>query len=205
MLNEDERDAISEILNIAIGQAARALSEMVDEEVKLSVPSIESLSVQEACDRVDRHTGRAGSAVRESFSGPFEGDMLLIFPEDQSLELVRRLIGETTEVESITDLEQDALMEVGNVIMTSCLSTMADTLGLSFTNTSLPEILRGTGSDILVANRGEGYKDGFVLFLEVDFKLQSSDISGYVLIALGLPSARLFKEIVNKYLEELMA
>ena len=35
-------DAISEILNIGMGQAAASLSEMVDEEVMLSVPYVQS-------------------------------------------------------------------------------------------------------------------------------------------------------------------
>ena len=202
-LSEIERDAIAEILNIAIGQAARSLSEMVDEAVTLSVPIIEFLTSEEACRLIDRQTGTAACAVRESFAGPFPGDTLLIFPEDKSLELVRRLVGEPIDLKAITEMEQDALMEIGNVILSSCLSTMADTLGLEISNTTLPEIVRGTGRDILGPRVDPAEEDRLILFMEVDFTLQQSDITGYVLIALGLASAEALKKQIQKHLEGL--
>ncbi len=39
-LSELQEDAISELLNIGMGTAASALSQMVGEEVMLSVPSV---------------------------------------------------------------------------------------------------------------------------------------------------------------------
>ncbi|MGR9682046.1 chemotaxis protein CheC, partial [Escherichia coli] len=38
ILNESERDALTEIFNVGAGRAAQSLSEIVGDEVRLSVP-----------------------------------------------------------------------------------------------------------------------------------------------------------------------
>ena len=49
-LSDLERDALAELSNIAMARAANSLRQMVEHEVKLSVPSVEILS-QEAATR----------------------------------------------------------------------------------------------------------------------------------------------------------
>ena len=51
--------------------------------------------------------------MQQSFEGPFSGRALLIFPEAQSLELVRSIVGEEHSLEDVIDLEQEALAETG--------------------------------------------------------------------------------------------
>jgi hypothetical protein len=67
-------------------------------------------------------------AVQQSFEGPFSGRALLIFPEAQSLELVRSIVGEEHSLEDVIDLEQEALAETGNIILNACLATIANVL-----------------------------------------------------------------------------
>jgi chemotaxis protein CheC len=47
-LSELQHDALVEIFNIGVGQAARAMSEIVSEEVTMSVPSIRFLNRADA-------------------------------------------------------------------------------------------------------------------------------------------------------------
>jgi chemotaxis protein CheC len=100
-------------------------------------------------------------------------------------------------------MEEDALMELGNVILTSCTVSFADTFGIGLEQTSLPEVVRGRCSDILVSDRFGG--DSRVLFLEVDFDLHNGGIAGIVLIALGIASANALRERVRIYLDALEA
>ena len=66
--------------------------------------------------------GRCAAIVR----GPFSGRALLIFPEAQSLELVRSIVGAEHSLEDVIDLEQEALAETGNIILNACLATIAN-------------------------------------------------------------------------------
>jgi chemotaxis protein CheC len=126
---------------------------------------------------------------------------LLVFPEEDSLELVRKLLAEETEITVFTELEQDALIEVGNVILTSCISAFADTLGVEIEYSDLPVIVRGSkGEDLLSSANGD---QDYNLFMEVDFKLDQDNISGIVLIALSLKSAVDLQTKLQEYLPTL--
>src|SRR3954453_16934835 len=92
-LTELERDALGEVSNIAMARAANSLRQMVEHEVLLSVPAVEILSQDQAAQLVAKPDNPNLVAVRQDFSGAFAGRALLIFPEANSLELVRAVVG----------------------------------------------------------------------------------------------------------------
>jgi chemotaxis protein CheC len=194
-----ERDAVTEILNIAIGQAASALSQLVEDEVRLSVPAIQFLTPSQANARLEAETGSDDSvAVRQSFSGSFSGDMLLIFPEPSSLDLVRSMLGDMVPLDSLTELEQEALLEVGNIILNACLGSLANQLGTAV-ESSLPTYIRARGGRIL-GGAGNGDEE-LVMFLHVDFSLLAKNINGYLAFLMDIASARNFVAAINAYLQ----
>ena len=66
---------------------------MIGDEVLLSVPSIEVVSQHRAARLISEREVSELIAVRQNFHGPFSGCTLLIFPENNSLELVRAVTG----------------------------------------------------------------------------------------------------------------
>jgi len=198
ILDAFQRDAVTEVLNIAIGHAASALNEMVEDEVGLSVPFIDFMAREQAVARLqqDSGPGTLAIAVKQQFEGPFGGDALLIFPEHKSLDLVRSIMGEHVPLQSLTELEQEALMEVGNVLLNASLGSMANQLG-SRIETSLPVYLRGDGSAILETGADALNRDDVVMFLHVDFELKRRDIHGYVAFVMDVDSANSFRDLVD--------
>ena len=102
-LTELERDALGEVSNIAMARAANSLRQMVEHEVLLSVPAVEILSQDQATQLVAKPDNPNLVAVRQDFSGAFAGRALLIFPEANSLELVRAVVGRQLPLEDIVD------------------------------------------------------------------------------------------------------
>lgn len=202
-LSELQRDAITELLNIGMGRAAAALSEMVSEEVHLSVPSVEVLSRTEAAHKINGNPNKRIAAVRQHFQGPFWGDAILLFPQEKSLELVRILLREENiPLETLTELERDALTEVGNIILNSCLSSLGDMLNYEVTS-HLPMFITGTATEVLENEHPQvsiSQLDDVVMFLRMDFALRSKDISGYVAFILEIPSIAQFKLRIDQYL-----
>lgn len=200
-LSELQRDAITELLNIGMGRAAAALSEMVSEEVHLSVPSVEVLSRTEAAHKINGNPNKRIAAVRQHFQGPFWGDAILLFPQEKSLELVRILLREENiPLETLTELERDALTEVGNIILNSCLSSLGDMLCYEVTS-HLPIFITGTATEVLENDNPHTMQlDDVVMFLRMDFALRSKDISGYVAFILEIPSIAQFKLRIDQYL-----
>jgi len=199
-LNDVQRDAVTEIINIAIGQAASALSQLVEDEVRLSVPLVHFLTPDQAAARLDEETGGGESvAVRQSFQGRFNGDILLIFPERRSLHLVRQMLGDDLPVDQLTELEQEALMEVGNIILNACLGSLANQLGMGV-ESSLPSYIRGRGGRIL--DNGECRTHNvseMVMFLHVDFAVKAKDVHGYLAFVMDITSAHHFVDAVHAY------
>jgi chemotaxis protein CheC len=198
-LSEVERDAISEIANLGVSRAAASLRQMVGEQVLLSVPAVRIVSRNEAAALVERGHSPRLVAVQQSFEGPFSGRALLIFPEGQSLELVRSIVGPEHPLEDIIDLEQEALAETGNIILNACLATIANVLHKPM-RMSLPSVIRGDGSMMFET----GIRDpdaNLVLFLYIDFTIKSRDIGGFIALLLDLPAIIALKEIVRDFID----
>jgi chemotaxis protein CheC len=183
-LTELERDALGEISNIAMARAANSLRQMVEHEVLLSVPSVEILSQEAAARIVAKPDNPSLVAVRQDFSGAFSGRALLIFPEANSLELVRAVVGRQLSLEDIVDLEDEALAETGNIILNSWVATIANLLKRAL-RMSLPVVVRGHGRQMFEsAEAGES----LILFLHIKFEIRKREIGGYVALLMDIPS-----------------
>lgn len=206
-IGETERDAVTELLNIAIGHAASSLSQLVEDEVHLSVPFVDFLAPSQAAIRLEEETQGADSvAVRQHFEGQFYGDILLIFPEKRSLDMVRHMLGDDVPLEQLTELEQEALLEVGNIILNACLGSLANQLGMPVEG-SLPIYVRGRGAHILDLGppKAEAGHEELVMFLHVDFSLKKKDVNGYLAFVMDIVSARHFVDAVQAYVAERLA
>lgn len=197
-LGELERDALTEIVNIGVSRAASSLRKMVGHQVHLSVPSIEVVSQRRAARLIGERELEALVAVRQGFDGAFAGRALLIFPEANSLEMVRAVTGDALNPEEILEMEHEALAETGNVILNSCLATMANMLKRSLTMT-IPEVLRGNGATLFEVDQNES-ADGLVLFLYIDFAIRQRDIRGYIAMLMDLPALATLKDLLEEFI-----
>jgi chemotaxis protein CheC len=202
MLNELERDALTELVNIGVSHAASSLRQMVRDEILLSVPAIEIAKHQTAAALITEREGEDLIAVRQDFAGALQGRALLIFPQANSLELVRAVVGQFISAEDAAGMEEEALAETGNVILNSCLASMANILRRSLTM-SLPQILRGPGVDLL-ATSDAAAETGLVLFFYINFAVRDRSIRGYIAMVMDLPSLAALKLLVNDFIERVM-
>ncbi|MBV1688164.1 chemotaxis protein CheX [Novosphingobium sp. G106] len=193
-----ERDALTEIMNIGVSRAASSLRKMIGDQVHLSVPSIDVVSQRRAARLISEREISELIAVRQDFSGPFSGRALLIFPETNSLELVRAVTGGELSAEEVVEMEHEALAETGNVILNSCLATMANMLKRSLTVT-IPEILRGSGESLFEVDEA-ATTDGLVLFLYIDFAVRKRDIRGYIAMMMDIPSLEILRELLAEFI-----
>ncbi len=198
-LSATEQDALAEIANMGVSRAAVSLRQMVGEQVLLSVPAVRIVSRTTAAKLVDGDNAPKLVAVQQSFEGPFSGRAMLIFPQAQSLELVRSIVGEDHSLEDVIDLEQEALAETGNVILNACLATIANLLRRTM-RMSLPSVVRGDGKSLFEVH-AETTEGDLVLFLYIDFTIKNRDIRGFIALLMDLPSITALKKIVAEFIE----
>jgi chemotaxis protein CheC len=197
-LSDIERDALAEIANMGVSRAAASLRQMVGEQVLLSVPAVSIVDRKDAAKLVERGNSQRLVAVQQSFDGPFSGRALLIFPEAQSLELVRSIVGVAHSLEDVIDLEQEALAETGNIILNACLATIANVLRKTM-RMSLPAVIRGDGSKMFDIEAADAEGD-LVLFLYIDFTIHKRDIRGFIALLMDLPSIVALKKIMKDFI-----
>ncbi|GAB2854332.1 chemotaxis protein CheC [Pseudoduganella ginsengisoli] len=204
-LTELQHDALVEIFNIGVGQAAASMSGIVNEEVTMSVPSISFLNRAEAAsllggknkqDQLQRICG-----VSQHYAGAFQTEAILMFPEDKSLEIVRLMVGESVPLAELTEMEQEAMSEIGNIILNSCVGTLANLFQRELQG-SLPVYHVGTSEEILGASGSAA--DSIVLMLHIDFILEMHQIHGYVAFILDVTALHDLKDQINLYLDKVM-
>lgn len=200
-IDDLERDALTELVNIGVSRAASGLRQMVGRQVILSVPSVEVVSRVAASALIrERETGPL-VAIRQDFHGAFEGQALLIFPEQNSMELVRSVTAGHVGAAELADLEDEALSETGNIVLNSCLATMANMLERPL-EMSLPQVIRGAGPSLFAL--GGATDEGVVLFLYINFAVSDRDIRGYIAMLMDLPSLDTLKALIREFIEKVV-
>lgn len=196
-LSELERDALAELSNIAMARAANSLRQMIQNEVLLAVPSVEILTSAAATKLVAKPDNPKLVAVRQDFSGAFSGRALLIFPERNSLELVRAVVGRQLALEDIVELEDEALAETGNIILNSWVATIANLLK-SALKMSLPIVIRGDSEHMF-----QSATSSLVLFLHIRFEIRQKEIGGYVALLMDIPSLDELRSLIAGFVGSL--
>lgn len=201
-LDEAQHEAVTVVLQAAVRHAATVLNETIDDNVFLSAPPPELCLRHQAVERLDAVAGHQPSiAVRQHFRGRFSGDVLLVFPEASSIELVRAILAEALPLDIMTELEQDALVEVGNVILNACLARIALQLGERL-HGGLPQSVRGSGQRIF-DSRGveeDGRRDDLLLFQRIDFAIGARRFVGFLAIAMDSLSAETFRRALDSHI-----
>jgi chemotaxis protein CheC len=201
VLDELEHDALTELVNIGVSRAASSLRKMVGDQVLLSVPAVEVVTRQAATTLIEQRESAMLVAVKQDFEGAFAGRALLIFPEANSLELVRAVAGHALTAEEAHEIEDEALSETGNIVLNGCLATMANMLKKPL-KMSLPEVVRGDGELFFQLTELNG--DGVVLFLYINFAISGRDIRGYIAMLMDLPSLELLKGLIQEFIARVM-
>lgn len=205
LFSPDEHDLIVELMNLGVGRAAHALSQLVSDEVLLSVPRLEFISVPEAQDAFRKDLPPFLAGVMQDFEGFINGRAALLFPEARSLELVNAMIGEELSADEITELEQETLAELGNILLNHCLATLANQLKQQV-KTDIPRAFNSSVSE-LPTNLNLPCNDAsntLVMLVQIDFSLRHSALRGYLAFVIDLQSADSFLLALREYLAELL-
>lgn len=128
-------DVLKEVGNIGAGNAATALSQLLDKPIDMAVPKVQILPFEKIADKVGGPE-QIVLAVFFRVEGEAPGNLFFILTPEAGKGLLHRLAGiEASEEEFFNEMEQSALSEIGNILAGSYLSSLADFTQLSMTPT----------------------------------------------------------------------
>jgi chemotaxis protein CheC len=190
-LNSIQYDVLKEIGNIGAGNAATALSGLINSKVDMKVPKVNLLGFSELTSSMgSEETPMVGILV--SLSEEVEGMMLFMLDLDSARLLVNSLlvnmgVPPMIDGEDFNEMHLSALNEIGNIITGAYLSALADLTRLHIV-TSVPSLQVDMAGAILSLPAIEFGKIGDkVLFIETTFN-EESNISGYFILVPELES-----------------
>ncbi len=121
-----ELDVLKEVGNIGAGNAATALSRLLDKPVDMAVPKVSLLPFEEVAERVGG-SEQIVLAVFLRVEGEAPGNMFFIIEEASARRILRQLLSmNIEEKDGYSEMELSALCEIGNILAGSYLSSLAD-------------------------------------------------------------------------------
>ena len=132
-LSQCEQHVIENIIKKGVTDAVNGLSEMIGKDIHLSELIIKTIPAKDiAVTLGGPDTTIIG--VYLAFSGPANGHIILAHHPNVAFKLLDSLVGiKNTGINDLSDLEQSALGEVGNITGTFFLNAVANALDIIFT------------------------------------------------------------------------
>ena len=187
-LTSVQQDALVELINIGFGRAAASLSKLTGHRVQLQVPEIAMCPIEQMATHLrPLLQNEEVASVHQIFSGPVEGDALLVLDQSSAAILKELLTNEPALPLEIDRSAREVLTEIGNILLNACLGTFGNLLKVqvSFSVPHLAlETLEGIVGSIAVGRQGLRY----ALIVHAAFRLRDSSLTGYLVIVLGVAS-----------------
>jgi len=128
-LSEVQADAIQELGNIGAAHAATTLSIMLGSTIEMSVPAIKVVDLSQ----LGEYMGEESAAmVAFELQGeiPHGGYILFYITRESAVHLTNTMLGLTETNRPLDEMDQSALIEVGNIMVSAFLDATAELLGL---------------------------------------------------------------------------
>lgn len=171
-LSEDERDALQEIMNISMGQAANAMARLIQTKVTLSVPAIRTMTPQDFQAMI--HGMSNSWFARQSFLGTLRGEVITSLQKEGCEAIAELMDFELPLDHSATE---ELVLEVTNILSAACLQGFTSQLELS-AQLAMPAFYypEKTPQDADWSS---------ILLMDVDFRIEQMQFDARVLIGLS--------------------
>lgn len=174
-------DALKEAGNIGAGNAAIALSQMVEKKVELSVPKANLLPLSNVPGLVGgAEIPVAGVYLR--IEGDCTGSILLLLERESALSLAGLMVTPGMANTDELKIKRSALRETGSILSGAYLNALGQLTGLFF-KPSVPGFAMDMAGAIMdYALVDVGAAENFVLVVETDFNISGQMIQGHLIL-----------------------
>jgi len=178
-LSSLQLDALREIGNVGAGNAATALSQIINKKIDMTVPQVSILPLGEVPDVVGGPETMVAGVFLRVF-GPAPSSILFLLPRESAMYLVDMLMGRDRGVTQELDaMDESALLEIGNILAGAYLNALS-----YFTKfTLLPSIpalaMDMAGAILSVILIQLGALGDHALVIETEFSTEGDGVKGH--------------------------
>jgi len=195
-LTERQRDAVSELINIAFSRTGAALSELTGHRVLLNAPEVSVHPTAELPAALAKFVPGEVASIHQVFGGPVAGDALLLLNHDGAVRLTDLLTDEPVPSSRLDESAREVLTEVGNILLNACLGMFGNLLDVHV-SFSVPRLHLETLDDLLASLRaGDDAEPQYALVIYTAFQIRDSAVRGFLVMVLSVTSLdRLIQEV----------
>ena len=186
-----DKDALTELFNIGLHRAASALSELTGQRILVDLPRLWVCPIADTYARLVDFLDGDLATVHQIFRGSVTGDAVLVLDYGSAAQLTGLMTDGSVALGGRLDQSaREVLAEVGNVILSSCLSSFGDMLHVSVTF-SVPRMHVESLEGLLRSLQVESEDVSYTLLAATRFRLSEGEVGGYLMIAVGMSSLEL--------------
>ena len=190
-IEELDQDALTELFNIGLHRAAASLSDLTSQRIIVDLPRLWVCPITETHDRLLELMHGDLATVHQIFKGTVTGDAVLVLEYSAAARLATLLTDGGVGLGGRLDQSaREVLAEVGNVILSSCLSAFGDMLHVAV-SFSVPRIHVESLDAMLRSLQVENAELQYALLAATRFRLSEGEVGGYLIVAVGLSSLSL--------------
>ncbi|HHT92254.1 MAG TPA: chemotaxis protein CheC [Clostridiaceae bacterium] len=192
--DSNDIDILTEIGNIGAGNAATALSEILQGRVDMSVPKVGILKFKELINELNGPENII-VAILVEVSGDLDGFILFALETECALTLLR-LVGMEygKDVFSLSELEMSTLTEITNILTGTYLTAVCDLTGLAINATVPSFAIDMAGAILNVPISFYGRVGDSVLLIETQFKSGDDLVIGRFML---IPDVSSYKTLLK--------
>jgi chemotaxis protein CheC len=186
-LTYSQKDALTELINIGYGRAAGALSELTGYRITLEVPKLSMHRIEEISPQLSRMVEGEVASVTQVFSGPLSGNALLLLDEKAAVMLSELLTDDISPSGAFDSGAREIITEVGNILLNALLGVFGNLLQVQV-SFAVPRLRVDTIDSVLQSITVQDQELSYALMIHTRFRLRANNVSGYLIIILGITS-----------------
>ena len=194
-LTERQRDALSELINIAFARTGAALSELTGHRVLLDPPEVAVYRTEQLSVALAKFVPGDVASIHQVFAGPVAGDALLLLNYAGAVQLTDLLTDEHKSSNFLDESAREVLTEVGNILLNACLGMFGNLLNVHVTF-SVPRLHLETLDELIASTTTDKKEMHYALVVYTAFQIRDSSVKGFLVIVLSVGSLdRLIHEV----------
>jgi chemotaxis protein CheC len=186
-LTPQQKDALIELINIGFGRAASALSILVGQRVIIEAPSVELFPLINLKEALERLSDGEVTSVHQVFSGRISGTAMLLMDTSSSAALIDLLAGGSGEAAVLSEVDRETMQETGNILLNAFTGSFGNLLQVHISFT-VPRVHFDSLRKMLHTITIDQLELEYALVVQVNFTLTGGNISGFVVIVMGIQS-----------------
>ncbi|MCR5834196.1 MAG: chemotaxis protein CheC [Selenomonadaceae bacterium] len=178
-LTPTQLDALREIGNVGAGNAATALSQVINKRIDMNVPKVALIPIEDVPELV----GGADKLIVGIFLrvyGKAPGNILFIMPKESAYYMVDDLMGRPHgSTKTLNEMDVSALKEVGNILSGSYLNAFFHFTNISMVP-SIPSLaidMAGAILNIVLVQLGQ--MGDHAMVIETKFLAEDDSVNGH--------------------------